>query len=84
MLQLHRLVPDWLRYNLPVRTVLSPPNEPRKSCCLIPCRSSYYSPHKELGHMICEAHWDDLSQYEQEDYTVSSQELACVAGACEI
>ena len=40
--------------------------------------------YKELGHMICEAHWDDLSQYEQEDYTVSSQELACVAGACEI
>ena len=40
--------------------------------------------YKELGHMICEAHWEDLSQYEQEDYTVSSQELACVAGACEI
>jgi len=40
--------------------------------------------YRELSHMICDAHWDDLSQYEQEDYTVSSQELACVAGACEI
>ena len=40
--------------------------------------------YKELGHIICEAHWEDLSQYEEEDYTVSSQELACVAGACEI
>jgi hypothetical protein len=25
-----------------------------------------------------------LTQYEQEDYTIASQELACVAGACEI
>ena len=40
--------------------------------------------YRELSHMICDAHWDDLSQYEQEDYTISSQELACVAGACEI
>jgi ribonucleoside-diphosphate reductase alpha chain len=40
--------------------------------------------YRELGHMICDAHWDDLSQYEQEDYTISSQELACVAGVCEI
>lgn len=40
--------------------------------------------YKELGHMICEANWEDLSQYEEEDYTVASQELACVAGACEV
>jgi len=40
--------------------------------------------YKELNNMICEAHWEDLTQYEQEDYTVASQELACVAGACEI
>tara|TARA_R110000823_G_C15753421_1_gene482123 strand:- start:106 stop:798 length:693 start_codon:yes stop_codon:yes gene_type:complete len=39
---------------------------------------------KELGNMICEANWSDLSQYEEEDYTTASQELACVAGACEI
>jgi ribonucleoside-diphosphate reductase alpha chain len=28
--------------------------------------------------------WDKLSDYEQKDYTVASQELACVAGRCEI
>ena len=28
--------------------------------------------------------WNDLSNYEQEDYTVASQELACVGGSCEI
>lgn len=28
--------------------------------------------------------WGKLSEYEQKDFTVSSQELACVAGACEI
>ena len=39
---------------------------------------------KELGSMISEAHWEELSQYEEEDYTIASQELACVAGACEI
>tara|TARA_Y100000296_G_scaffold11431_2_gene13271 strand:- start:1215 stop:3122 length:1908 start_codon:yes stop_codon:yes gene_type:complete len=38
----------------------------------------------ELNNMICEAHWEDLTQYEQEDYTVASQELACSAGICEI
>ena len=39
---------------------------------------------KRLDHMICEANWEDLSQYEEEDYTIASQELACVAGACEV
>ena len=38
----------------------------------------------ELSNMICEAHWEDLTQYEQEDYTVASQELACSAGFCEV
>jgi len=28
--------------------------------------------------------WDKLSDYEQKDFTISSQELACVAGACEV
>jgi len=38
----------------------------------------------ELGGMLAKAHWEDLSQYEEEDYTIASQELACVAGSCEI
>jgi hypothetical protein len=28
--------------------------------------------------------WSKLSEYEMSDMTVGSQELACVAGACEI
>ena len=28
--------------------------------------------------------WANLSKYEQQDMTTSSQELACVAGGCEI
>lgn len=28
--------------------------------------------------------WDDLSQYEQDDHTAGSRELACVSGQCEI
>lgn len=28
--------------------------------------------------------WDTLSEYESEDNTIASQELACVAGSCEI
>ena len=28
--------------------------------------------------------WDDLANYEMEDNTIGSQELACVGGACEI
>ena len=38
----------------------------------------------ELSSMICEADWSTLTQYEEEDYTVASQELACVAGFCEV
>jgi ribonucleoside-triphosphate reductase len=39
---------------------------------------------KELSDMICEADWSELSRYEEEDYTIASQELACVGGHCEI
>lgn len=28
--------------------------------------------------------WNELAEYESEDYTISSQELACVSGVCEI
>jgi len=28
--------------------------------------------------------WENLSQFEQEDNTTGSQELACAGGACEI
>ena len=38
----------------------------------------------ELNNMICEADWSTLTQYEEEDYTVASQELACSAGFCEV
>ena len=37
-----------------------------------------------LNKKICEADWSTLTQYEEEDYTVASQELACVAGHCEV
>ena len=39
---------------------------------------------KQLSSKMHEADWSNLSQYEEEDYTIASQELACVAGACEI
>jgi ribonucleoside-diphosphate reductase alpha chain len=38
----------------------------------------------KLTNMICEADWSTLTQYEEEDYTVASQELACSAGFCEV
>mgnify|MGYP003317437025 FL=1 len=38
----------------------------------------------QLSSKMHEADWSNLSQYEEEDYTIASQELACVAGACEI
>ena len=28
--------------------------------------------------------WSDLTKYEQKDYTIASQEMACTAGGCEI
>ena len=31
-----------------------------------------------------EIDWSKLSEYEKEDYTTSSQELACTANSCEI
>lgn len=31
-----------------------------------------------------EINWEELAQYEQEDYTTSAKELACVSGVCEI
>ena len=39
---------------------------------------------KQLSSKMHEADWSNLNQYEEEDYTIASQELACVAGACEI
>jgi len=38
----------------------------------------------QLSSKMHEADWSNLNQYEAEDYTIASQELACVAGACEI
>ena len=38
----------------------------------------------QLNNMVCEADWSSLTQYEEEDYTVASQELACSAGFCEV
>ena len=37
-----------------------------------------------LGKMPKQVDWGKLSDYESMDMTVGSQELACVAGACEI
>jgi ribonucleoside-diphosphate reductase alpha chain len=37
-----------------------------------------------LGSMPKNVNWADLVNYEQEDNTTGSQELACVGGACEI
>jgi hypothetical protein len=41
--------------------------------------------YKELvAAMPKDVDWSDLEQYEMEDNTTGSQELACVGGACEI
>ena len=37
-----------------------------------------------VAKMPADIDWDDLSNYEMEDNTIGSQELACVGGACEI
>jgi len=43
------------------------------------------SRYKELlSEMPKNINWSDLVDYEQEDNTTGSQELACVGGACEI
>jgi ribonucleoside-diphosphate reductase alpha chain len=37
-----------------------------------------------LAAMPKDVNWEDLGNFEQEDNTTGSQELACVGGACEI
>jgi len=37
-----------------------------------------------LAAMPVGVNWEDLGNFEQEDNTTGSQELACVGGACEI
>jgi ribonucleoside-diphosphate reductase alpha chain len=37
-----------------------------------------------LGKMPKDINWEDLANFEQEDNTTGSQELACVSGVCEI
>ena len=37
-----------------------------------------------LAKMPTEIHWDNLGNFEKEDTTTGTQELACVAGQCEI
>jgi ribonucleoside-diphosphate reductase alpha chain len=39
---------------------------------------------KLLAEMPQNVNWEDLAQFEVEDNTTGSQELACVGGACEI
>ena len=39
---------------------------------------------KELANMPTNVDWTGLSQFEQSDMTEGAQELACVAGNCEI
>lgn len=40
--------------------------------------------YEKLVKEMPKINWEDLTKYETEDMTVSSQELACVAGVCEI
>ena len=37
-----------------------------------------------MGKMPKNVDWSKLSEYEQKDFTVASQELACSAGVCEV
>ena len=46
------------------------------------CTEEEYN--EALGNMTKNVDWAELSKYESQDYTVSSQELACVAGGCEV
>ena len=51
----------------------------------IEARNPSFSVKCRIGsNMIWEADWSTLTQYEEEDYTVASQELACSAGFCEV
>ena len=40
--------------------------------------------YKELEEQIPVLDWSKLSEYESEDYTTASQELACVGNSCEL
>jgi ribonucleoside-triphosphate reductase len=40
--------------------------------------------YEDLKNKIPHINWDRLSDYESEDYTIASQELACSGGSCEI
>ena len=41
--------------------------------------------YNELSKQIPkEANWEELTKYESKDYTVASQEMACVGNSCEI
>ena len=40
--------------------------------------------YKELLATVPKVDWEGLGEFEQEDNTTGSQELACVGGACEI
>ena len=46
------------------------------------CTKEQYE--EAMQSMPKNANWETLSEYEQQDMTTSSQELACVAGGCEI
>ena len=46
------------------------------------CTEKEYN--EALENMPKNVDWAELSKYESQDYTVSSQELACVAGGCEV
>ncbi len=46
------------------------------------CTEEEYN--EALRNMPKNVDWAELSKYESQDYTVSSQELACVAGGCEV
>ena len=46
------------------------------------CTEEEYN--QALEQMPKNVDWAELSKYESQDYTVSSQELACVAGGCEV
>ena len=40
--------------------------------------------YKDIASKTPSIVWEDLSKYESEDYTVASQELACVGNSCEL
>ena len=46
------------------------------------CEETTY--HDVLSSMPKDVVWSDLSEFEHEDYTSASQELACVGNSCEV